>query len=94
MAGVPPGNTWTTGLDFSGQSYVDWAKKADADVARAHAIIREKLPLLGQLNGVISLGFGDRQPVFLDARSDGEAKLVDEFDGEPMTTLNMKPECA
>lgn len=91
MAAVPPGKTFTPGLEWT-QTYVDLAKKADADVERAHEIIKEKLPLLNQLKGVISLTFGDRQPVFLDARS-GEAKLVEEFDGEPTTTLNMKPEC-
>lgn len=92
MAGIPPANTFTPGLDFSDQSYVDWTKKVEADVNRAHAIIEEKLPLMGQLHEVISLTFGDREPVFLDARSN-EAKLVDKFDGEPTTTLNMKPEC-
>lgn len=90
MAGVPPGKTLTPGLDWH-QSYVDLAKKADDDVKRAHAIIKEKLPLLNQLQGVISLTFGDRQPVFLDARSE-EAQLVDTFDGEPTTVLNMKAE--
>lgn len=93
MAGIPPGKTFTPGLDFSAQSYVDWAKKADADVDHAHAIIQEKLPLLGQLKGVLSLTLSDRPPVFIDARS-GEAKLVAEFSGEPTTTLNMKAECA
>lgn len=92
MAGVAPGKTFTPGLDFSGQSYVDWAKKQEDDVEQAQAIIKEKLPLLGQLDGVISLTFGEKKPVFLDARTN-EAKLVDEFDGEPTTTINIKPEC-
>lgn len=92
MAGTPPGKTWTPGLEFAEQSYVDLAKKGQADIERAQAIIKEKLPLLGQLDGVISLTLGDSQPVFLDARS-AEAKLVDKFDGEPTTTLNMKAEC-
>lgn len=91
MAGIAPGKTFTPGLEWA-QTYVDLAKKADADVERAHEIIKEKLPLLSQLTGVISLTFGDRQPVFLDARS-GEAKLVEAYDGEPTTILNMKPEC-
>lgn len=91
MAGVPPGKTFTPGLEWT-KVYVDTAKKAEADIERAHEIIKEKLPLMSKLNGVISLTFGDRQPVFLDARS-GEAKLVEEFDGEPTTTLNMKAEC-
>lgn len=92
MAGTPPGKTWTPGLEWTNQNYVDLAKKAEADIERAHEIIKEKLPLLGQLDGVISLTFGDREPIFLDARS-AEAKLVDKFDGEPTTTLNMKAEC-
>lgn len=93
MAGTPPGKTWTSGLEFTENVYVNWTKKAEADIERAHEIIKEKLPLLGQLNGVISLTFGEQKPIFLDARS-SEAKLIDEFDGEPTTTLNMKPECA
>lgn len=92
MAGVPAGKTFTLGLDFSHQSYVNWTEKADADVDRAYAIINEKLPLMGQLKGVISLALDDRHPIFLDARSD-QAKLVETFDGEPTTTLSMKPEC-
>lgn len=92
MAGTPPGKTWTPGLEFTKQEYVDLAKKKEADIDRAHEIIKEKLPLLGQLNGVISLTFGDREPIFLDARS-SEAKLIDKFDGETTTALNMKAEC-
>lgn len=92
MAGTPPGKTWTPGLEFTNRSYVDLAKKAKTDIERAHEIIKEKLPLLGQLNGVISLTFGDRRPIFLDARS-SEAKLIDEFDGDVTTALNMKAEC-
>lgn len=92
MAGVLPGKTFTAGLDFSGQVYVDANKKAEQDVVRAHEIIKEKLPLLGQVNGLISLTFGDRPAVFLDARS-GEAKLIEETSDEPITTLNIKPEC-
>lgn len=92
MAGTPPGRTWTPGLEFTNQAYVDLERKAEADVERAHEIVKEKLPLLGQLNGVISLTFGDRQPIYLDARS-AEAKVINEFDGEPTTALNMKAEC-
>lgn len=92
MAGTPPGKTWTPGLEFTNQKYVDLAKKAEADIDRAHEIIKEKLPLLGQLNGVISLTFADREPIFLDARC-SEAKLVDKFHGEPTTALNIKAEC-
>lgn len=92
MAGVPPGKPLTTGLDFSGQSYVDLAKKAEEDVSRAHEVIREKLPLFAQLRGLISLTFGDRPAVFLDARSD-EAKLLEQCSDEPDTKLNVNPEC-
>lgn len=92
MANTPPGKTWTPGLEWTENVYVDWTKHAEADIKRAHEIIKEKLPLMDQLDGVISLTFGDQPPIFLDSRS-SEAKLVDEFDGEPTTTLNMKPEC-
>lgn len=92
MAGTPPGKTWISGLEFTDQVYVNLATKATADIKRAHEIITEKLPLLGQLKAVISLTLGDHQPVFLDARS-GEAKLIDKFEGEPTTILNMKAEC-
>jgi hypothetical protein len=93
MAGVIPGKTHTPGLDFSGQAYASLATKHEADIARAHEIIKEKLPVLGQLNGLISLTFGERAPVFLDARSGGEAKFLEQCSAEPDTKITMKPEC-
>ncbi|KUI70459.1 hypothetical protein VM1G_06003 [Cytospora mali] len=92
MAGVPPGKTLTPGLEFSGQSYTSLAMKNEASIARAHEIIKEKLPVLGQVNGLISLTFGDRAPVFLDARSPGPAKLLETCSDEPDTKINMKAE--
>ena len=93
MAGVAPGKTLTPGLDFSGQSYTSLAAKNEVDVARAHEIIKKKLPVLGQLNGLISLTFGDRAPVFIDARGPGDASFLETCSDEPDTKLNMKPEC-
>ncbi|ORY64913.1 uncharacterized protein BCR38DRAFT_431318 [Pseudomassariella vexata] len=91
MAGVAPGPTLTPGLDFSGQSYRDLAKNADATITRAHEIIKEKLPVLGQLKALLSLTFGDRTPVFVDARS-GEAKFLEDCSDEPDTKVTIKPE--
>lgn len=93
MAGVAPGKTHTPGLDFSGQSYTSLASKNEAHVARALEIIREKLPALSQVNGLISLTFGDRAPIFLDARSSGDAKLLEQCSDEPDTKVTMKAEC-
>ncbi|KAI8169549.1 Dioxygenase [Colletotrichum sp. SAR 10_70] len=91
MAGVAPGKTFTPGLDFSKQSYSNLAQKVEADVARAHEVITEKLPLLSQLNALVSLTFGDRAPVFLDARGP-EAKLLTSCPDEPDTKITIKPE--
>ena len=93
MASVAPGKTHTPGLDFSKQSYSSLAAKDEANVARAHEVIREKLPLLSQVNGLISITFGERAPVFLDARGSGDAKLLEKCSDEPDTKLNIKPEC-
>lgn len=93
MAGVAPGKTHTSGLDFSGQTYSSLASKNEAHVARALEVIKEKLPVLSQVNGLISLTFGDRAPVFLDARSAGDAKLLEQCSDEPDTRINMKAEC-
>ncbi|KAL0932267.1 uncharacterized protein CTRU02_213220 [Colletotrichum truncatum] len=91
MASIAPGRVFTPGLDFTAQSYSDLGKKAEKDVTRAHEIINEKLPVLSQLNALISLSFGDRPPVFLDARG-SEAKLADSSTDEPDTKLTIKPE--
>lgn len=91
MAGVAPGKTCTPGLDFSGQSYSDLAKKAEADVSRANEIIKEKLPLLGELKALLQISLGDKAPFFIDARSD-TASILASTDDEPDTKLNIKPE--
>lgn len=91
MAGVAPGKTFTPGLDFSGQSYSNLAKKAEADVSRANEIIKEKLPLLGELKALLQISFGDDPPFFIDARS-GTASILASTSDEPDTKLNIKPE--
>ncbi|KAI0905324.1 hypothetical protein F4823DRAFT_566866 [Ustulina deusta] len=90
MAGVAPGKTFTPGLTFSMQSYSKHADRAEADVKRAHEIIKKKLPLLGELKALLSVGFGDKAPFYIDARS-GTAKLEDSMNDEPDTKLNIKP---
>ncbi|KAI3390771.1 hypothetical protein diail_8681 [Diaporthe ilicicola] len=91
MAGVAPGKTFTPSLDFSGQSYSDLAKKVEADVSRAHEIIKEKLPLLGELKALLQISFGDKPPFFIDARS-GIATILTSTSEEPDTKLNIKSE--
>ncbi|KAK6071122.1 hypothetical protein SCUP234_09825 [Seiridium cupressi] len=91
MAGVPPGKTFTPGLDFSGQTYSNLANNIEADITRAHEIIKEKLPLLGELKALLSTSFGDKAPFFIDARS-GKASILDSTKDEPDTKLNIKPE--
>lgn len=93
MAGVIPGKTLTPGLDFSAQSYSNLAAHNEAHIARAHEIIKEKLPVLGQLNGLVSLTFGDRAPIYVDARSAGPAKLLETSSDEPDTKVTIRPEC-
>lgn len=91
MAGVAPGKTFTLGLDFSRQSYSNLAKKVEADVSRANKIIKEKLPLLGELKALLQISFGDKPPFFIDARS-GIASILASTNDEPDTKLNVKPE--
>lgn len=91
MAGVAPGKTFTPGLDFSGQSYSNLAKKFEADVSRADEIIKEKLLLLGELKALLQISFGDKPPFFIDARS-GIASILASTNDEPDTKLNIKPE--
>lgn len=91
MAGVAPGKTFTPGLDFSGQSYSNLAKKFEADVSRADEIIEEKLLLLGELKALLQISFGDKPPFFIDARS-GIASILASTNDEPDTMLNIKPE--
>lgn len=91
MAGVAPGKTFTPGLDFSAQTYSSPTTKVEADIKRANAIIKEKLPLLGELKALLSISFGDKPPFFIDARS-GTASILDSTKDEPDTKLNIKPE--
>lgn len=91
MAGVAPGKTYTPGLDFSGVTYTCPTKKAQSEEDRAHEIIKEKLPLLNQINGLLAVTFGDRPTFFVDGRTD-EAKILDSCDDEPDCRLNIKPE--
>ncbi|KAK7698021.1 hypothetical protein SLS64_012899 [Diaporthe eres] len=91
MAGVAPGKTFTPGLDFSGQSYSNLARKVEADVSRANEIIQEKLPLLGELKALLQISFVDNRPFFIDARS-GTASILTSTNDEPDTKLNIKPE--
>ncbi|KAK7991275.1 Phytanoyl-dioxygenase [Apiospora saccharicola] len=91
MAGVAPGKTYTPGLDFSGVTYTCPAKKAQSEADRAHEIIKEKLPLLNQINALLAVTFGDRATFFVDGRAD-EAKILDSCDDEPDCCLNIKPE--
>ncbi|KAK8054371.1 Phytanoyl-dioxygenase [Apiospora saccharicola] len=91
MAGVAPGKTYTPGLDFSGVTYTCPAKKAQSEADRAHEIIKERLPLLNQINALLAVTFGDRATFFVDGRAD-EAKILDSCDDEPDCCLNIKPE--
>lgn len=91
MAGVAPGETFTPGLDFSAQSYSNLANKVETDIKRANEIIKEKLPLLGELKALLSITFAGKEPFFIDARS-GIASIVNSTDNEPDTKLNIKPE--
>ncbi|KAK8115690.1 Phytanoyl-dioxygenase [Apiospora sp. TS-2023a] len=92
MAGVAPGKTFTPGLDFSGVTYTCPAKKAQSEADRAHEIIKEKLPLLTQINALLAVTFGDRPTFFVDGRGDDEAKILGSCDDEPDCRLNIKPE--
>ncbi|KAI1269322.1 hypothetical protein F5Y18DRAFT_415095 [Xylariaceae sp. FL1019] len=91
MAGIQPGQTFTPGLDFSTQSYSKQDDKLETDVQRAHKIIEEKLPLLGDLKALLCISFGERPPFYIDARS-GSARFIDSTVDEPDTKLNIKPE--
>ncbi|KAK8044027.1 Phytanoyl-dioxygenase [Apiospora rasikravindrae] len=91
MAGVPPGKTYTPGLDFSGVTYTCPVKKAQSEADRAHEIIKEKLPLLNQINALLAVTIGDRPTFFIDGRSD-EAKILESCEDEPDCRLNIKPE--
>lgn len=91
MAGVAPGKTFTPGLDFSSHPYNSLASQDEANVTRAREIIQEKLPLMGELNALLSITFGDKPPFYIDARS-GVAFILESTTDEPDTKLNIKPE--
>ncbi|KAF2995135.1 hypothetical protein E8E14_002215 [Neopestalotiopsis sp. 37M] len=91
MAGVAPGKTYTAGLDFSNQSYSNLEQKFETDVKKAHEIIREKLPLLGELKALLQITFGDKPPFWIDARS-GTATILESCKDEPDTKMTIKPE--
>lgn len=78
-------------MDFGSQSYGNLAQKADLDVTRAHDIIKEKLPVLGQLDALLSLTFGGRPSVFIDTRSES-VKFLESCLDEPDTKITTKPE--
>ncbi|KAI1281507.1 hypothetical protein F5Y07DRAFT_411602 [Xylaria sp. FL0933] len=91
MAGVIPGKMFTPGSDFSSQSYRTLANKAEVDIEQAHQIIKEKLPVLGELKALLLVHLGDEPPFYIDARS-GTAHIIDSTSDEPDTKLKIKPE--
>ncbi|KAI1325138.1 hypothetical protein F5Y16DRAFT_411623 [Xylariaceae sp. FL0255] len=91
MAGVFPGKPFHAELDFSSNAYGNLATKLEANIKRAHDIIKDKPPLLSGLNALLSAGFGDRPPFLIDARS-GTAKILDSTNDDPDAKLNIKPE--
>ncbi|OTA91058.1 hypothetical protein M434DRAFT_397540 [Hypoxylon sp. CO27-5] len=96
MAGVPPGRPLVPELDFSSQPYGNLSKRFDEDISHARSIIKEKLPVLSQLNALLSLTLGTNLTLFIDARSpDSPAKLLGSHpdDGaEPDCQLALRPE--
>ncbi|KAK6822410.1 hypothetical protein PG995_012130 [Apiospora arundinis] len=93
MAEIPPGPTLTPGLDFSCNKIGDYdAAKVDGAYNRAVEIIKEKLPLMGQLKALLTVSLGEEKPlIIIDARS-GDVLLLDQFIGEPDTKVTIKPE--
>ncbi|KAK8117894.1 uncharacterized protein PG998_006175 [Apiospora kogelbergensis] len=93
MAEIPPGPTLTKGLDFSSNKIGNRdVSSADAVYKRAVAIIKEKLPLMSELNALLAVNLGDGKPLIaIDARLD-DAKLVDLGVREPDTKITIKPE--
>ena len=88
MAEIPAGPTFTPGLDFSSNQIGDHdTSKVDGAYNRAVAIIKEKLPLMGELKALLSVNLGDEKPLLvIDARL-GDAKLVDQGVWEPDTRI-------
>lgn len=57
--------------------------RSKANYERAVAIIKERLPRMGMLNGTLRLGLGENFPVLLiDARGPAEPRLVESLDGQ------------
>ncbi|KAK8091594.1 hypothetical protein PG997_001955 [Apiospora hydei] len=93
MAEIPPGPTFTKGLDFSSNKIGNnGASKADLAYEHAVNIIKEKLSLMTELRALLTVNLGDERPlIVIDARS-GDAKLLDQVDDEPDTKVTIKPE--
>jgi len=95
MAGTAPGKTWTPELDFSGQTYSNPDKTFELNCQRAREIITNKLPILGEINGLLSITFNGKPPFFIDARGGSKgtaAKLLEETEDEPTCSFAIKPE--
>lgn len=95
MAGVLPGKPLVPGLDFSSKPYGKLTKRFEDDVVEARKAIEEKLPVLAQLNALVSVAFGTNPPLFVDARAPGSpAKLLDsppEDGAEPDSHVTIQP---
>ncbi|KAK8109171.1 hypothetical protein PG984_014972 [Apiospora sp. TS-2023a] len=93
MAELPPGPTFTKGLDFASDTFANnGASKSDIAYDRAVAIVKEKLPLMSELKALLTVNLGDDKPLLIiDARSD-DVKLLDRAEDEPDTKVTIKPE--
>ncbi|GJD03541.1 phytanoyl-dioxygenase [Colletotrichum higginsianum] len=80
MSIVTPSKTFTPGLEFKNRQYFDPEKKFHDEVATALGIVRDRLPILGELRALLKLTFGDATysipPIFVDARSH-QTQLLD-----------------
>ncbi|KAK6218480.1 hypothetical protein QIS74_06360 [Colletotrichum tabaci] len=80
MSIVTPSKTFTPGLEFKNRQYFDPEKKFHDEVATALGIVRDRLPILGELRALLKLTFGDATysipPIFVDAR-DHQTQLLD-----------------
>ncbi|WQF89949.1 Putative phytanoyl-CoA dioxygenase [Colletotrichum destructivum] len=80
MSIVTPSKTFTPGLEFQNRQYFDPEKKFHDEVAAALGIVRDRLPILGELRALLKLTFGDATysipPIFVDARSH-QTQLLD-----------------
>ncbi|KAH9887110.1 hypothetical protein F4778DRAFT_773809 [Xylariomycetidae sp. FL2044] len=93
MADITPDKPLRSELDFSAQSYGDQAERFGANVFQARKYIQDKLPILGQLNALLSVTFGALPPFYIDARGNHkDAKLLTSCTDEPDTKLTIKPD--